>query len=451
MRPTILTISFLSVLPVLSLWTACATAPVDDHEATVEPQAVELTAEDVDHVTVGESDGVVRDWNEQAITTAHIRSLNDAQAARTFAMMNVAIYDAVNGVVPLRGHALVAPTSSARGSRVAAAARAAHDVLVGLFPDQIAGYDALLASQLAGVRPGSAATAGAAWGATVGAEVLARRANDGSTPAETQPAGTGPGQFRAAFANAQFRNLAPFAIASATPYISSGPPALTSVDYAAAYAEVQILGSAAIVDPAKLDTFTFWSLGAGTSQPPGAWIRIALEVTQTHPRDLASSARLFALLGMAMADTVAPTYASKFLSHAWRPTTAIREGDSDGNPITLADPAWVARAGSVGGTPEHWSGHSSFSAAAATVLAGFFCDDGIAFDFTSESAPAGARHYDSFSAAMTEAGRSRVFGGQHFELSNQAGLTAGRGVAREVLANKLLRKLGPTRLGSCPL
>ncbi len=444
MRPTILT------LGLLSLCSAC-TAPLDDGAPSVDDRAQAVAAEDLDHVSTGESDAVVRDWNAQVIATARARSLSDAHVARTSAMVNVAIYDAVNGIARLRGHALVAPTSAAGGSRVAAAARAAHDVLASLFPDQLATYDTLLASQLAGVKPSGAAASGAAWGAVVAAEVLARRAADGATPAETQPAGTGPGQFRAAFANAQFRNLAPFAIASATPYISSGPPALTSVDYAAAYAEVQILGSAAIVDPAKLETFTFWSLGSGTSQPPGAWIQIALEVTATHPQDLANSARLFALLGMAMSDSVAPTFASKFLSHAWRPTTAIREGDTDGNAATVADPAWAARAGSVGGTPEYWSGHSSFSAAAATVLAGFFCDDGIAFDFTSESAPADARHYDSFSAAMTEAGRSRVFGGQHFEFSNQAGLTAGRGVGREVISKMLLRKHGPVRVGSCPL
>jgi len=86
------------------------------------------------------------------------------------------------------------------------------------------------------------------------------------------------------------------------------------------------------------------------------------------------------------------------------------------------------------------------------VQAGFFCDDGIAFDLTSDSAPAGARHYDSFSAAVTEAGRSRIFGGLHFEGSgDQAGLQGGRGVGREVLRTKLLKKSGPTHLGSCPL
>src|SRR5262249_30372696 len=150
------------------------------------------------------------------------------------------------------------------------------------------------------------------------------------------------------------------------------------------------------------------------------------------PLDLPETARLFALLSMAMCDTVAPTYQTKFLFHAWRPATAIREADTDGNPNTDKEGGWSPRAGGIGGTPEHWSGHSSFSGAAARVLAGFFCNDNISFTLVTDSAPGGqARSYTSFSAAEIEAGRSRVVGGIHFEFSNQAGLAAGHGVAAE--------------------
>jgi hypothetical protein len=147
---------------------------------------------------------------------------------------------------------------------------------------------------------------------------------------------------------------------------------------------------------------------------------------------------------MALADTVAPTYTTKVLHHFWRPTTAIRQGDTDGNPATTADTTWSARAGSIGSSPEHWSGHSSFSAAGATVLAGFFCDDHIPFTLVTDSSANGIpRTYSSFSEAAAEAGRSRVVGGLHFEFSNQAGLAAGRQIGEEVLASKLQ----PTRGG----
>src|SRR5262245_62801541 len=286
----------------------------------------------------------------------------------------------------------------------------------------------------------------------VGAQVLSARANDGSSPDESQPGGTGPGQFRATWSGTQFRNLLPFAIADSSVYVSPGHPDLTSLDYAAAFEEVKLLGNAAIPDADKLATFQYWSLGAGTSQPPGAWIQIALAVTSDRPLPLTEMARLFALLSMAMADTVAPTYQTKFIFHFWRPATAIREADTDDNPNTTADPAWSPRAGGIGGTPEHWSGHSSFAGAGARVLAGFFCQDNIAFTLVTDSAPGGqARTYASFSAAETEMGRSRVVGGLHFQFSNQAGITAGHGVASEVLSHKLLLKHVPTHFGQCPL
>jgi hypothetical protein len=155
---------------------------------------------------------------------------------------------------------------------------------------------------------------------------------------------------------------------------------------------------------------------------------------------------------MATADTVAPTYMTKFVFNSWRPATAIREADTDGNPSTTADPTWAPRGGGIGANPEHWSGHSVFSAAAATVLSGFFCNDSISFSLATDSAPSGqARTYPSFSAAATEAGASRIFGGVHFQFSNQAGLSAGRAIAEEVLAHKLLLRRGPTHFGQCPL
>jgi len=405
-----------------------------------------------------DSGAVVRNWNQLALATARAKNASDAQAARLYAMVNVAIYDAVNGIASRHGshdrdHALVPPDGApAQGDSMAAAASAAHAVLVGLYPDLASQFDAQLASDLSGLRHSGPVSAGRDWGDHVGAEVLAARANDGSSPDETQPPGIGPGQFRAAWSGVQFRNLLPFAIADANRYVSPGPPALTSLDYAAALAEVKLLGNAAIPDAEKLATFQYWSLGTGTSQPPGAWIQIALGVSNDRQLELSQMARLFALLSMAMADTVAPTYQTKFQFHSWRPATAIREADTDDNPNTIADAGWSPRAGGIGGTPEHWSGHSSFAGAGARVLAGFFCQDNIPFTLTTDSAPGGqARSYPSFSAAETEMGRSRVLGGIHFEFSNQAGLTAGHGVAAEVLARKLLLQSGPTHIGQCPL
>jgi hypothetical protein len=328
---------------------------------------------------------------------------------------------------------------------------AAHAVLVRLDPARALDYDRQLAADLAELEPGDRRDAGVAWGRQVGARVVAARSDDGSVPVQTQPAGSGPGVFRAEWSGVQYRNVRPFAVADPAAHLPGPPPGLDSLDYAAAFAEVALLGDAAIVAPDKAATYQFWSLPTGTVQPPGEWLRIALEVAAAQGLSLSDGSRLTALLGMALADTTVVTVRAKFEYRRWRPATAIREADTDGNPLTQPNVGWSPRAGSVGGTPEYVSGHSSYSAAAAAVLAGFFCADRIGFRHATETAPGGQdRAYPGFSAAAAEAGRSRVFGGQHFEFSNQAGLASGRAVAAEVIATRLLYRTGPTHHGDCP-
>jgi hypothetical protein len=393
----------------------------------------------------------VRVWNEFAFQAVRTLRATDADAARGYAMLNVAMYDAVNGIGGTRQPALVAERGPRDADRQAAATAAAHAVLVRFDPARVAEYDARLAADTARLRPGHRRDAGLRWGRHVGEAVVAARANDGSTPVQSQPAGSQPGEFRAAWSGTQYRDVRPFAVVDAGRYLPAAPPALDSIDYAAAFAEVKILGDAAIPAPDKLATYVFWSLPAGSSQPPGEWARIALGVAAARHMSLDARARLMALLTMSLADTTVATVRTKFDYRHWRPTTAIREADTDGNPLTSPDPAWSPRAGSVGSTPEYVSGHSSYSGAGAAALARFFCTDGIAFSHATDSAPGGtARTYPGFGAAAAEAGRSRVFGGQHFEFSNQAGLAVGRGVAAEVLATKLLLRSGPTHTGDCP-
>jgi PAP2 superfamily protein len=398
----------------------------------------------------------VRSWNALALAAVRTSRAADADAARLYAMVNVAIYDAVNGIAsarpgPHRAPALVAGPGPRDGDPQAAAATAAHAVLVRLDAPRSADYDTALVADLARLGDGRGVLSGANWGRQVGERVVAARADDGSTPVETQPAGAGPGVFRAAWPGVQYRNVRPFAVADPSRYVPGPPPALDSVPYAAAFAEVAVLGNAALPAPDLAATFQFWSLPAGSDQPPGEWLRIALTVAGDRRLPLHEQARLTALLTMALADATVTTVATKYAYRHWRPTTAIREADSDGNPTTTADPTWAPRAGGVGGTPEYVSGHSSYSGTGATVLTGFFCGDAIPFTLATDSAPGGVpRSYPGFAAAAAEAGRSRVFGGQHFEFSNQAGLRIGHAVGSEVLATRLLRTTGPTHFGACP-
>jgi membrane-associated phospholipid phosphatase len=415
---------------------------------------------------------LVCNWNELALKTARLApnpapqasGLNDARAARLYAMVNAAMYDAVNGILSQhgghegshgaregRGYALVPPDGAKpRGNPGVAAAAAAHTVLAGEFaafaggfPDLTPGYDAQLQSDRAdgGVGQGSA---GEKWGAYVGNQVRALRAADIETVSQSAVA-PAPGVYNAAWSGI---NLAPFAVAYP---IGLGPAPRGSLDYAAAFAEVKLLGNAGIIDDAKLATFRFWSLGNPTSQPPGAWIQVALTVTGDLAIELADKTRLLALLTIAMADTVRPTTLTKVAHRHWRPTLAIQQAATDGNPYTEPE-SWTQR-GTAATSPENWSGHSAFGGAGAAVLAGFFCNDDILVTIQTDSAVLNglpARSYASFSAVGAEMGQSRVVGGLHFPFSNQQGLAAGRAIAAKVLAEKLLRRDRPTHFGACP-
>ena len=399
----------------------------------------------------GEGD-VVLAWNDQALNAVREERLGTPVAARLYAMVNVAIYDAVNGIDRARlgrvgrffgrESALVEPEGAPRsGDREAAAAAAAHAVLLALVPERAAAFDGQLASDLLRLGAGGEVIAGQLWGEEVGERVVELRENDGSAPQEILPGGNLPGQFRGDFTSAQFADLRPFGIASALPYESDGPPALTSLAYAGALAEVQLLGNGNLPNPDFDEIYRFWRGGGGSARPPGEWIKIAIVVSaqEETTKSISDTARLFALLGMAMADAVIPAWNNKANFRFWRPGTAIVEADSDGNPLTVADPAWVARNGSLGSSPEHSSGQSTFAGAGSTILAGFYCTDFVAFSFLGDDAIAGPRAFSGFSDAAFEAGRARILAGIHFEFSNQAGQRAGRGLANEILTTRLQR------------
>ena len=396
-----------------------------------------------DETTPGD---VITQWNEQALDTVRTERLGAAPASRVYAMVNVAIYDAVNGIDRAKGksdrdHALVPPDGApAGGNREAAAAAAAHAVLSELYPGQSATYDAQLDADIDALGNANGnIDQGLGWGASVGDQVVALRANDGSSPSEVLPGGTGPGELRADFTSAQFRNMTPFAIADKAPYRSPGPPALTSPEYLSAHHEVRLLGDDFYFNPEYEELFLFWKGGGGTARPPGEWVKITIVVAEQEgtTESLSETARVFALLGMALADGTITAWDSKYTFHFWRPTTSIQNAGTDGNPDTVEVPNWTPRNGSIGGSPEHTSGQSTFAGVGSTILAGFHCNDNIEFTFEGDNAIAGPLTYASFSDAARDAGRARIFAGIHFEFSNQTGQAAGRGVAREILATAL--------------
>lgn len=398
-----------------------------------------------------ESGDVVLDWVEQAFETVRSERVGTPAAGRLYAMTFAAMFDAVNGInrQRFRGrlHALVPPRGAPRrADRTAAAAVAAHTVLSGLVPAAADALDDALEQSLAGRRGRWRVEAGLAWGRHVGARVLSIRASDGTAIAdEVAPASTKPGVFRTTF-DRRYANMTPFAIQSDRPYrLVDPPPALTSGEYADSQNRVFVEGSEADTDLERLDIALQWETPGGTIRPTGSAIQAAVALVRSRqsPRRITSTARLFALIGMSVADTIIPVWHGKAHFFTWRPAPAIQRAREDGNPDTTFDPDLTTRFGSIGGSPEYPSGQAAFSAAVARVLEIFYRDRRLSWCFSSDSNSDG-RCYDSARQMADEAGESRIYQGVHFPFTVVASRQIGRGVATEV-ARSALRGRGPSR------
>lgn len=385
-------------------------------------------------------------WNEQALDAIRATATPPPRASRALAILHAAIHDAHNGIArDYRQYLVTENRPNANTSTSAAIAAAAHDVLVQLFPTRATQFADEQAAQLAPVPIGPGRTRGIAWGQAVAAAILAARANDGSSAVVTYIPGTGPGFWRPtppAFAPAllpQWGDVAPFGVRPIETFVPKAPPALHTAKYAAEVAEVQSVGSATSTTRTadQTEIARFWANGAGTATPPGHWNQIARVIVAQTGLTVGEEARLLALLNMAMADAAMVSWKAKYEYNYWRPVTAIREADTDGNPLTVADPGWTPLLVTPP-FPEYTSGHSTFSGAAAAVLKGFFGTDDIAFTAESDDVPGVLRSYPSFSAAAAESGMSRIYGGIHFMSANRFGLSSGNRVGESVV-KRLLR------------
>lgn len=375
---------------------------------------------------------VVTDWNTVALDAIRFNSTPPPIASRALAMLHAAIYDAVNGISRTHESYRVESAVPSSASKQAAAGAASHTVLVQLFPSSTDMFDALYASTLAAIPDGPQKNAGVVWGKSVGAAILLWRSSDNSDVMVSPTGGDDPGAWRptpsgfAAYVLPQWAFVAPFAMPTSSHFRPLGPPALGSARYAEDYDEVKTLG-AAVGSSRTIDQdliALFWADGAGTETPPGHWNTIAQGVALRARNTVEQNARLFALLNIAMADAAICAWDAKYFFHNWRPVTAIRNGDMDGNASTVGDPLWTSFIVTPP-FPDYVSGHSTFSGAASTVLAMFYGSDQIAFTAGSDFLPGVTRDFASFSAAANEAAVSRLYGGIHFRFANDDGLRGG--------------------------
>jgi hypothetical protein len=384
---------------------------------------------------------VVTQWNEAALTAIKNDKISPPQASRALCMLHVAIYDAVNGIAPTHEPFLVSAPPASAASPEAAAAQAGYRMLSHLFPQERSAFERLLAEQLAMLTEGPAKRAGVKYGDFVAQEIIAARQDDGSSQVKRYVSETLPGRWRPTlpdFKSAllpQWGQVKPFALESGSQFRPANPPELMSEEYAKDVREVQRIGSA-VSSARTLDqthVALFWADGSGTVTPPGHWNRIARELAETRSQSLGENARLFALLNVALADAAIACWDMKYTCNLWRPVTAIQEAHLDDNPGTQRDPLWRPLLATPP-FPTCTSGHSTFSGAAAEMLASFYGTDAVPFSSTSEEV-SGSRSFQRLSQAAEEAGRSRVYGGIHFEFDNQSGLAAGREISKFIFAN----------------
>jgi hypothetical protein len=388
----------------------------------------------------------VVDWSAAAYDSfvAEEKYGNPLRAARVLAMAHLAQHDALAAIRP----AYAAYSFSGKApdaDPVAAAASAAFEVLAVELPGQRAVLATRLARSLEALPDAAARDRGVALGQRAAAAILERRRADGAdgpvvVPFTTEQAEkAGPGSFRPVppydfvFAPS-WRNLRPFAMQSPQQFRIGPPPALDSAAYTEAFDEVKRMGARGSTARSAEQTFyaKFWYEFSDIG-----WNRIARTVASEQKLGLQATARLFALLNMALSDAYVAGWDSKLHHDFWRPTTAIHAADTDGNPATAADPSWQSEEV----TPpiqDYPSTHSALGNAGAEVLAHVF-GDATAFSFTSTTpAPAGSsRAFTSFRQAADENADSRVQAGLHFRFACRAGQALGQQVGSWVTATLL--------------
>ena len=385
---------------------------------------------------------VVTDWNQTTLATqaAVPGGFRTPPAGRALAMVHVAVFDSVNAIDREYTPYAVASLADPGASPEAAAAAAAHAVLVSLYPSRQPNLDAAYIASLAPIPDGSSKTDGILVGQSVAALVLALRSADGSSITLPYTLAPGPGIYQpdpaALFVG--WGSVAPFALKSGSQFRAVGPPALSSEQYAADYNEVKSIGALRSTTRTadQTEAALFWN--AENAQIN--WNNIARIAADARQNSLIENARLFALLNLAIADTSIAVMDTKYTFNFWRPREAIHAGDADGNVGTIADPTWTPLS-YIGVHPDYTSQHAAVGGTAAKVLARFFETDDFSFTITTFGVPGGVfRSYDSFSQAARENMNSRVWLGVHFRTPCRDGLNQGKQVANYVV-HHFLRQL----------
>jgi hypothetical protein len=433
----------------------------------------------------------ILEWNAVAIqvdqTSYSGFGANDqagpTRSSRALAIESAAMFDAWNSINKRYTPYLTMAPNADNASDAAAVAQAAHDTMVALYPHQQALIDAALTQTLSRLPTGTFVDRGIAVGQYVAQQILQSRANDGSQvpgsyvpdgkPGHHQPDPLNPNQ---GFLGPAWGQVTPFAIPSTAAIPTPPVPALTSLEYTMAYNQAKALGqdvsSVRTTDETELGIFWGYDVARGLGDPPRLYNQIAQLIAAQENNSVGDNARMFALINLTMADAGIQAWGVKYRDIFWRPVVAIQQGNTDGNPDTVADPTWrplgAPKTNPLPGEnnftppfPAYTSGHATFGGAMFKILADFYQTDdvhfSIPFTFISDELNGVSRDvqaaipdlvqnhvrdelprtYESFSQAAAENAASRIFLGIHWRFDAIQGISAGDRIADYTFDNLL--------------
>ena len=378
---------------------------------------------------------VIMDWNAKADAIAIEKQVPNAPNARGQAMLHVAMFEAVNAIdkryAPYR-LSLVADRSA---SKEAAAASAAHDVLLALYPDQKSDLDATLAASLSGISETEAKSQGIELGKKAAAEIIALRANDGSNTPESYRPTTAPGVYvpTATPIESTSSKITPWAMSSASQFRPPPPPALTSETWTRDLNEIREIGSNAstrrTAEQTAMARFWFFT-GPRTYNP------IVRQVAMAKQMDVVDCARLYALTSMAGIDAFIAVFDGKYAYNLWRPVTAIRNADLTSNPATPREASWQPL-GTTPMHPEYPCAHCIVASAVSTVLQQAGSNDVAEVTLASPTAAGATRKWTRLQDYSDEVSNARIYAGFHYRFSTETGKDMGRKIGELTVATQL--------------
>jgi hypothetical protein len=389
----------------------------------------------------------IKDWNLAMLKATLTAPVTPAPITpRVAAIVQAAVFDAVNGIDKRYEPIFVRPDAPEVASQRAAAVQAAYVTLVDFYPAQKATFDQQRTASLAQITDsGIAVQQGLAWGQSVADQIWMWKSHDGfSDTVAAYLGGTNPGQWRptppamAPGLAPQLATTTPWVMRSPSQFRLAGPPALTSDQYTADFNEIKRMGVAANSGRTADQTLSanFWQAG----NPPDYWDQAVLSLAEQHQYSLSDTARLLALVNLGMADAMIGCWDSKYTYSSWRPITAIQLAETDGNDATAPDSSWTPLIVTPA-FPEYPSAHSCASGAAAHILAETF-GEATSFGIVSLAMPGVTRQYHNFSESLEDVKNARVFGGIHFRTATTDGTSLGIAVADYVMQNALSPKQG---------